>query len=166
MGLMGLVHEPRHSHNGDWYTPRWIFNLLAVQFDLDPCQPEGGLPWIPAKRHFTVHDDGLTQPWEGRVWLNPPYGNGIGAWLERMHCHRDGIALVFARTDCAWYHDYVAKADAVLFLRGRVKFTDGLGVTRSAGPGCGSMLVAWGAENVAALEALSGYGHLIRGVAT
>jgi hypothetical protein len=47
--------------------------------------------------------------------------------LEKMHYHRQGVALVFARTDCKWFHDYVAKADAILFLKGRVKFVDGLG---------------------------------------
>ena len=68
---------------------------------------------------------------------------------------------MFARTDCAWFHDSVAKADAVLFLRGRVKFVDGLGVTGGSGAGSGSMLVAWGAENIAALEGMRDIGHLV-----
>ena len=55
----------------------------------------------------------------------------------------------------------VAKADAILFLRGRVKFVDGLGVSGGSGVGSGSMLVAWGAENVAALLAMSDLGHLV-----
>jgi hypothetical protein len=77
-----------------------------------------------------------------------------------MHDHRNGIALVFARTDCAWFHDSVAKADAILFLRGRIKFVDGLGVTGGSGAGSGSMLVAWGQDNVKALEAMRDIGHL------
>lgn len=157
----GFSHEDRNSQNVDWYTPPWVFQRLGLDFDLDPCQPPDGIDWIPAKRRYSVHDDGLTQPWSGRVWLNPPYGKHTPAWLERMHNHRNGIALVFARTDCAWFHESVAKADAILFLRGRVKFVDGLGVTGGSGAGSGSMLVAWGRENVDALLAMRDLGHLV-----
>lgn len=156
----GFAHENRGSVNVDWYTPPWVFERLGIDFDLDPCQPEAPIPWIPAKQRFTLKDDGLAQPWVGRVWLNPPYGKHTQAWLKKMHGHRNGVALVFARTDCAWFHDSVAKADAILFLKGRVKFVDGLGVTGGSGAGSGSMLVAWGAGNVAALEAMSDLGHL------
>ena len=68
--------------------------------------------------------------------------------------------MVFARTDCKWFHDYVAKADAILFLSGRVKFVDGLGVTRGSGAGSGSMLVAWGDEGVSALQTMCECGFL------
>jgi hypothetical protein len=77
-----------------------------------------------------------------------------------MHEHRNGIALVFARTDTSWFHDYVAKADAILFLRGRIAFVDGLGATGGSGVGCGSMLIAWGEVAVAALRGMSDLGHL------
>lgn len=78
-----------------------------------------------------------------------------------MHQHRNGIALVFARTDCAWFHDSVAKADAILFLKGRIKFVDGLCATKGSGAGSGSMLVAWGSDNVATLTAIRELGHLV-----
>ncbi|HUZ23794.1 MAG TPA: hypothetical protein VMV07_08510 [Streptosporangiaceae bacterium] len=32
---------------------------------------------------YTAADDGLAQPWKGRVWLNPPYGHVIGQWMAR-----------------------------------------------------------------------------------
>lgn len=156
----GFAHENSASQNVDWYTPPWVFERLGLDFDLDPCQPETPIPWIPAKRRFTLKDDGLAQAWAGRVWLNPPYGKHTQAWLKKMHGHRNGIALVFARTDCAWFHESVAKADAILFLKGRVKFVDGLGVTGGSGAGSGSMLVAWGDANVAALKTMSDLGHL------
>ena len=154
----GFSHEDRNSQNVDWYTPPWIFHRLGLEFDLDPCQPPEGIPWIPAKKRYSVSDDGLTSPWAGRVWLNPPYGKHTSAWLERMNYHRNGIALVFARTDCAWFHESVAKADSILFLRGRVKFVDGLGVAGGQGAGAGSMLIAWGDENANALKAMRDLG--------
>lgn len=157
----GFTHEDRGNQNVDWYTPPWIFERLGMQFDLDPCQPVEGVTWIPAARKYTIINDGLKQPWFGKVWLNPPYGKHTSAWLTKMHEHRDGVALVFARTDCAWFHNSVARADAILFLKGRIKFVDGLGVSGGSGAGSGSMLVAWGGENVIALEAMQDVGHLI-----
>lgn len=131
----GFTHDKKDNVTVDWYTPPWLFQRLGLEFDLDPCQPPSGIEWIPAKRRYSIHDDGLAQPWCGCVWLNPPYGKHTPAWLERMHNHRNGIALVFARTDCAWFHEYVAQADAILFLRGRVKFVDGLCVTGGGAQG-------------------------------
>jgi hypothetical protein len=152
----GFTHDSVNNKSIDWYTPKHIFETLAIDFDLDPCAPEGGVSWIPAKRHYSLIDDGLSKDWQGRVWLNPPYGKHTSIWLEKMHRHRNGIALVFARTDCKWYHDYVAKADAISFLKGRVKFVDGLGRTGGNGAGCGSMLIAWGSDCSEAIKKMDG----------
>lgn len=148
----GFTHDNKNNLSVDWYTPKWIFDDLGVEFDLDPCSPEGGVPWIPAKKHYSEKDDGLAQNWNGNVWLNPPYGKYTGLWLKKMNEHRHGISLVFSRTDCKWFHDYVTNADAILFMKGRISFVDGLGVSGKGGAGCGSMLIAWKNENVIALE--------------
>jgi hypothetical protein len=158
---MGFTHDNKDNISVDWFTPPWVFEELGLEFDLDPCSPEGGIPWIPAKRYYTKEDDGLVQPWVGRVWLNPPYGKFTGPFLEKMHSHRHGVSLVFARTDCRWFHDYAAKADAILFLKGRVSFVDGLGVTGGGGAGCGSMLIAWGEDCVDALRGMKKRGLLV-----
>lgn len=79
--------------NDDWYTPKWIFDTLDVRFDLDVSAPPGGVPWIPADRHFTKAEDGLLQPWSGRVWMNPPFSK-TQPWVERFIAHRSGIALL------------------------------------------------------------------------
>ena len=158
MKAAGFTHDKIGSV--EWYTPPWIFERLGLQFDLDPCQPAAGIDWIPARRRYTPYEDGLKQPWSGRVWLNPPYGKYSPAWLKKMHSHRNGIALLFSRTDCAWFHDFVTKADAILFLRKRIKCVDHRGMVGGSGAGCGSMLIAWGTENVAALESMSDLGYL------
>lgn len=157
----GFSHESSANKSVDWYTPKWVFDAIGLNFDLDPCQPVGGVQWIPAAKHYTIEDDGLLSPWTGRVWLNPPYGKHTKDWLAKMHSHRNGIALVFARTDCAWFHNYCAKADAILFLSGRIRFVDGLQITSSGGPGSGSMLIAWGSECVAALQRMGERGFFV-----
>lgn len=161
MKKAGFTHDNKDNKSVDWYTPAWIFEALALQFDLDPCHPANRIPWIPTTQTYSLPQDGLSLPWKGRVWLNPPYGKNTSDWLAKMHNHRNGVALVFARTDCAWAHDYVFKADAILFLKGRIKFVDGLGVTGGSGAGCGSMLVAWGDACVAALRGMADKGKFL-----
>jgi hypothetical protein len=56
----GFSHESSKNISVDWYTPEWIFKALGLEFDLDPCSPSGGVPWIPAKRFYTIEDDGLS----------------------------------------------------------------------------------------------------------
>lgn len=129
----------------EWYTPPEIFTALDLTFDLDPCAPEGGVSWIPAERHYSIKDDGLLQPWEGRVWLNPPYGTATGSWVERLARHGNGIALVFARTDTIWGQAAIARASAVCFITGRLSFiAGGDGDQRGHNAATASMLLAYG----------------------
>jgi len=72
-----------------WLTPPYILDALG-EFDLDPCSPLGR-PWDTAKNHYTVEDDGLVQPWYGRIWLNPPYGRSMTPWLEKMANYDGGV---------------------------------------------------------------------------
>lgn len=135
------------GYDGDsveWCTPPGIFNALGLRFDLDPCAPVGGVPWVPAERSLSIEDDGLSVPWEGRVWLNPPYGPNTERWMRRLADHGDGMALVFARTETEWWHQTVIAAHAVCFIAGRLTF-----VTRAMQPapynsGAPSSLIAFG----------------------
>ena len=117
----------------DWLTPPEILHALG-EFDLDPCASEFQ-PWRTAKQQFTIRDDGFSRVWHGRVWCNPPYGPFAARWLERCADHGNAIALVFARVDTASFQDHVfPKADAMLFLRGRLSFRlPGGGARRKCG---------------------------------
>ena len=95
----------------DYYTPAWLFNLMAIRFDIDVCAPPGGVSYIPAERYYTKADDGLSQPWTGRVWMNPPYSNSA-PWVWRFITHRHGIALVqHCRT--RWHSTLWREADGL-----------------------------------------------------
>lgn len=139
-------HLPNEGKTSEWYTPPEIFDALGLAFDLDPCAPVGGVPWVPARRYYDWVEDGLTRPWEGRVWLNPPYGKEAGTWLRKLADHGDGIALVFARTDVRWWHDAVPNASAVCFVRGRLTFIAGAGQSAPGNSGGPSALIAFGDE--------------------
>lgn len=124
------------SNEGDeWYTPSWIFAALGVEFDLDPCSPGAPPSTVPAKRHLTKQDNGLTAPWSGSVWVNPPFSSKR-PWYERLAKHGDGIALMPARTETADLQEYMAAANVLLFLRGRIYFERG---HRPGGNGSGGV---------------------------
>lgn len=135
----------------DWLTPPEIIAALG-RFDLDPCASQFQ-PWRTADRQYTVEDNGLAKPWEGRVWCNPPYGPFAAKWLERCADHGNAVAFVFARTETAMFQDHVwPRADAMLFLRGRVQFRLP-GGGRSGPAGAPSVLIAYGLENARSIKA-------------
>lgn len=108
-------------NNDEWLTPPYIIEALGP-FDLDPCAP-ATRPWDMAKIHYCKNEDGLSLPWKGRVWLNPPYGRETFRWLARLSEHKSGIALIFARTETKGFHKHIwEKAHAILFFQGRLSF--------------------------------------------
>ena len=78
----------------DWYTPRWIFDAAGIVFDMDVCAPvDPARRTCPARRYLTAIDDGLTVPWEGVVWMNPPFSE-TRPWVDRWIEQADGMALL------------------------------------------------------------------------
>ncbi len=145
-------HQSHAMLKDEWLTPPAILAHLGP-FDLDPCSPVTR-PWSTAARHLTVIDDGLAHPWVGRVWCNPPYGAEAVKWLARLADHGDGVALIFARTETsAWIKQVWGRADAVLFIYGRLHFHHVDGTKAAANSGAPSALVAYGKRNAACLRA-------------
>jgi hypothetical protein len=131
----------------------WLTLAALGPFDLDPCAAPDPRPWPTATRHYTAADDGLRQPWAGRVWLNPPYSTA-GVWLQRLVQHRIGTALIFARTDTAAVQEHVLlQSTAVLFIRGRVRFHHPDGRRAADNGGAPSVLIAYGQHDAARLQA-------------
>lgn len=153
-------HQQAEGDTAEWYTPPGIIGALGLEYDLDPCSPPGGVPWIPTSRCYALEDDGLTQPWAGRVWLNPPYGPHTGQWMRRLAAHGSGIALVFARTETRWWHEVVPAASAVCFIAGRLTFVQADGQASKFNSGAPSALVAFGETETHAVTQ-SGLGMVI-----
>jgi hypothetical protein len=146
----------------EWYTPAWVFEELGIQFDLDPSSPHDMESAVPAATKYTVFDDGLSKPWFGNVWLNPPYGKDTPFWMRRMIAHDTGIAMVFSRTDAAWCQEAMASCSAMLFLSGRIDFVPGKENAHKAGrAGAGTVMFAWGLDNAVALRRLAKRGIFI-----
>lgn len=119
--------RPTWWSSDHWATPpelvaKWEYDY--GHFDLDPCcRPETA----KAKKFYTEQDDGLAQPWNGRVFLNPPYSKPAPwlakAWEEVTSGRADMVvSLLPVRTDTRWFHDLVLPFASLVFLRGRIKW--------------------------------------------
>ena len=115
-----------------WSTPQDFFDKINKEFhfDIDVCAlPENA----KCSRYFTPEDDGLTQDW-GRydtIWCNPPYGKDITKWIAKAYTtsHTYGNTIVMllpARTDTKAFHKYIYKKSEIRFLKGRLKFGEGV----------------------------------------
>ncbi len=117
----------------------------------DPC-------WHPAssvrpKRYFDARrgDDGLRDPWSGRLaFVNPPW-SAQKKWIERAYDQwrrgkvRTVMCLVPAKTDTKFFHDVLIEEADVYFLQGRPRFFKADGT--SAGTMVSTMLVIFGATS-------------------
>lgn len=158
-GMTG-VHLPKMGKD-EWLTPPEILGALGP-FDLDPCAPVAP-PWPTADKMLNIQDDGLSANWDGRVWLNPPYGREAKKWLEKLVEHGDGVALIFARTETDMFFRYVWDyADALLFVRGRLHFHHVDGTRAKNNSGAPSVLIAYGKRNAEALQACSIDGKFVK----
>lgn len=135
----------------EWLTPPEILGALG-HFDLDPCAPIQR-PWPMADKHYTISDNGLLKVWEGRIWLNPPYGAETGKWIARLSESGDGIALTFARTETRWFHKHVwGKAHSIFFFCQRLNFYRADGTEGPNNGGAPSCLIAYGESNSEVLK--------------
>jgi hypothetical protein len=142
-------HQSARAVTTTWLTPPELIDEFGP-FDLDPCAAPSPRPWPTAKRHIELPEDGLAADWGASfVWCNPPYSLEAWDWMEKLADHGNGIGLVFARTETAGFVRTVwERADAVLFLHGRLHFHYPDGTRAAANSGAPSVLVAYGAAAV------------------
>jgi hypothetical protein len=132
-------------------TPRWIIERLGP-FDLDPAAADPR-PWDCARRNYTETDNGLTQPWFGRVWLNPPFDRyAVSAWIRKLAQHGRGTTLLHARTEAEWFEPIWDSAAAILFMADRIKFCRPDGSEQPANSGAPPVLVAFGCDDAERLK--------------
>lgn len=148
--MSGINSGMMSSNRDDWETPRDLFERCDSiwHFDLDAASNDKN---ALCERHFTKEHDALEQSWGGHsVFMNPPYGRSIGAFvkkaaLESRKPNTVVIGLLPARTDTKWWWEWVVPyAAEISFLRGRVRFcVDGVQQQSAPFP---SVLVRWGGE--------------------
>jgi ParB family chromosome partitioning protein len=127
-----LNHRAQGTGQNEWYTPPE--HIAAVRevlgtIDLDPASTETANRTVKAARYYSTDDDGLSQPWSGRVFLNPPYAQPyiaqfVGKLVDEVDAgHVDeAILLTHNYTDTAWFHNAEEHCNAICFTRGRIGF--------------------------------------------
>ncbi len=152
------LHEQCVGATDEWYTPPHVFEALGCRFDLDVASPgQDVTPWIPARRFYVRPKvpnvpTSLDMPWEGFVWMNPPFGgrNALVPWLDKFFSHGNGIALVPDRTSAPWWQTFASKADGILFIAPKLKFIGPDGKPGNS-PAQGTTLMAAGGKASRAL---------------
>ena len=126
------AHVAYNSGNNEWYTPAEIVEAARAvlgDIDLDPASTEDANEIINAHAYYTAEQNGLTQPWIGRVWLNPPYSSElIGRFASKLHEEvkngnvKTACVLTNNATETEWFLRLAEVASAVCFPRGRIRF--------------------------------------------
>ena len=129
-------HTKNHLTNGtgenEWYTPPDIINVVKEvlgEIDVDPASNIQANETVGAKTIFTKDDDGLTKPWMGRVFLNPPYSRDlmpkfVDKLITEYQEKRTTSAILVSHnnTETYWFQSLAAVASAVCFPSTRIKF--------------------------------------------
>jgi len=170
MDSLGLADKTPHvAHNSgenEWYTPEEIIKAVRKtmeRIDLDPASTEMANEKIKAAKIYTIETDGLTQKWEGRIFLNPPYASDlIGRFAEKLikeirAKHTEAaVVLVNNATETKWFQSLLGMAEAVCFPAGRVRFWNPR--NEKAAPLQGQAVFYFGKHKETFVQAFEGFG--------
>jgi phage N-6-adenine-methyltransferase len=128
----GVVFRTNFTGQTEWYTPSALIERARAvlgEIDVDPASNEFAQRTVKAATFYSKEDDGLSKPWQGRVWLNPPYSRGvIGQFVAKLCAERKAgrveaaILLTHNHTETAWWQAAALGSHAICFPRARVKF--------------------------------------------
>ena len=122
----------RNGHNGDdeWITPTPVLDLarrVLGSIDLDPATNLPAQERVCATVFYTIEDDGLSRPWRGRVWINPPYSRAliplfVTKLIAEYEAGRVSAAVLMTplATDTAWFRAAERACTAVCFTHQRI----------------------------------------------
>lgn len=125
-------HVANNSGENEWYTPpKYTEAARRVMggIDLDPASNSVANGFVKADSFYTKEDDGLTKPWYGRVWLNPPYAQPLIAQFAEAVVSKfssgefeQAVVLVNNATDTKWLQSMMRLCSALCFPEGRIRF--------------------------------------------
>lgn len=165
--ILAKPHVSNNSGNNEWYTPvEFCESARAVMgaIDLDPASCKVANKQVKASKIFTAEQDALTRDWNGRVFLNPPYGQPlISDFAKKVIAEwqsgriTEAVVLVNNATETAWFQSLLSEASATCFKAGRIKFLDSTGVPANT-PLQGQAFLYFGENAERFTEEFSQYG--------
>jgi phage N-6-adenine-methyltransferase len=135
-------------------TPDSVWQSIAAEFGPFDLDVAASAENARCSRFYTIDDDGLVQPWEGRVWCNPPFSN-LGPWVEKAtrestRAARIVMLLPANRTEQRWWQTYIepyrdrpGSTLTTRFLAGRLEFGPPAKDGKGSRPPFGCVLLVW-----------------------
>lgn len=154
----------------EWYTPPEYINAardVMGGIDLDPATSVKANETVQADAIFTEEDDGLEHNWNGRVWLNPPYGKGSGQFTTKLVAEYEAgrvdeavLLLNAYGFDSEWFQPLWQFP--ICFTDHRIEFTSP--DKDSGGPANGNIFVYLGGDVEAFIDQFEQYGTIVQAV--
>lgn len=161
--------------SNEWYTPAKYINAareVMGGIDLDPASCSLANTIVQAKRYYTHEENGLMQPWYGRVWCNPPYisegeRSTYTSWTRKLlreyevlQTIQQAILLIAVHTERAWFQPLYAYP--ICFVDHQIMFIrpndDAYHIYH------GLCFVYFGPNEACFTKVFSTFGHVVRAV--
>lgn len=122
---MARLTKQFESSKTEWKTPASIFDPLNAEFGFTvdvAASQENAM----CGDFITKDENGLSTPWRGVCWCNPPYGRDIQKWVKKAVVetwnHITTVMLIPVRSNTMWWHELCIPFGEIRFVRGRPRF--------------------------------------------
>lgn len=159
--------QRREMSRNEWYSPVNVIEAARSAMggiDLDPASCEAANRLVKADVFYTIRDDGMKQPWCGRIWLNPPYGRFAPKFVERFgKLYADGeieqgcLLLAVHHMTTKWF-GALSPFDPIACLPDRRLHFSG----STERPTHGSVILGIGVDRKAFVNEFANLGHVWR----
>jgi hypothetical protein len=129
--------------------------------DLDPASSPAANGIVCAERFYTIKDDGLSLPWAGRVWLNPPYGKQAPKFVKKFaSVHPEPVIaacllLAVHHLTTKWFAPLAAFKPMMCFPDHRLHFSGS-----TSRPAHGSVILGFGVDPETFRRAFAKFGQI------
>lgn len=169
-----LSSRRKSSGDNEWYTPKRFVDAarqVLGEIDLDPASCPVAQRTVCAGAYFTKDDDGLSKPWSGRLWVNPPFARTlIVPFVQKLVDEfaagnvTAAILLTNSETASKWFQLALSKATLACFATPRLRFLRSDTSCPTGAPQLGQTFFYFGSDDDRFAEVFGALGGVVRTV--